>query len=171
MTAGVVLQTALTVAVTVTTTANLALMAFRPSWYHQGPKVVRVIGILTVVWVTFLPLGGGVSLGLGADDLASGHHVGMARNRGWCHCPGLLAGGHRGAAKTPRTACNAQPKLVGVLAPTRTLECRAEPDNNNNSDPSASFTGGAKRSGVRLAANGLPLLVCRLNPRPARSSR
>lgn len=63
------LQTALTVAVIVITTTNVALWAFRPLWYRFGPKLIRCMSIFTMLWVVFLPAAGGISLGFGAHDL------------------------------------------------------------------------------------------------------
>jgi hypothetical protein len=73
---GMVVQTALMVIVIVITTINVALWAFRPGQYRTGPRAARWMGIMTMVWVIFLPAGGGVSLGFGADDLAAGQSGG-----------------------------------------------------------------------------------------------
>jgi hypothetical protein len=67
-----VLETALGVAVMVSTTINVALFAFRPDSYRTTPPVRRLTEFITVVWVILLPVAGAFGLGLGATGLASG---------------------------------------------------------------------------------------------------
>jgi hypothetical protein len=69
MAAGKVIETVLDVAVIVATTGNVALFAFRPGSYRAAPWTRRVMGIITVAWVIFLPVGG---VGVVAGALASG---------------------------------------------------------------------------------------------------
>jgi hypothetical protein len=67
-----VFETVLAVAAVGVTTVNIALWAFRPGSYRPGPRARRWMGIITVAWVILLPVGGAISLGLGADALAAG---------------------------------------------------------------------------------------------------
>jgi hypothetical protein len=66
------IDTVLVVAVDVTATLGFAHWASRPGSYREGPRARRVMGILTAVWVIYLPVSGAVALGFGADALGAG---------------------------------------------------------------------------------------------------
>jgi hypothetical protein len=65
MAIGMVITTVVRVSVIVTTTLNLALWAFRPNSYANGPRARRWTGTYTVVWAIFLPVCGAVALAFG----------------------------------------------------------------------------------------------------------
>lgn len=59
------------------TTVNVALWAFRPNDFGNGPQLHQGIrrwpGAITVAWVIYLPLASAVSWGFGADGPAAGY--------------------------------------------------------------------------------------------------
>lgn len=65
MATGMVIETLVLVVVIVINSLNVALWAFRPNSYGTGPRARRWMGMCTVAWAIFLPVGGAVFLALG----------------------------------------------------------------------------------------------------------
>ena len=60
------------IVLTVFTTANVFLWAFRPGFFRIGPRACRGMGAITAACVIVLPVGGAVLLALGTDAVATG---------------------------------------------------------------------------------------------------